>query len=364
MCNTTFSKENKSGLNPADFEKNIQGVDNQLYVLTNKNGMEVCITNYGATVVSVMAPDKNGVFKNVVLGHGSIEAILNSPEPFLSTTIGRYANRIAHGKCVLDGKELQLPVNNGPNHLHGGPEGFHAVAWHIEQIDAQTLQLRHTSPEGQAGFPGQVDVVMIYQLSDNNELTFEYTATTDKRTILNLTNHAFFNLKGIATPSESIEDNVVEIFADFYTPVDETAIPTGEIAPVAGTPFDFTTPQTIASRIEEENTQLKYGKGYDHNYVLRKNYPGELTKAATCLDPISGRTLTMFTTEPGVQLYTGNWLGGFEGMHGTTFPERSAVCFEAQHFPDSPNKPHFPSVVLDPEQVYRQTTVYVFGVHK
>ncbi len=359
-----FSKINNSGLNPELFERDINGVKSELFVLRNSQGMEVCVTNYGATLVSILAKDKDGKYANVVLGHDSIESIFNSPEPFLSTVIGRYANRIAKGKCILDGQELTLPVNNGPNHLHGGPEGFHAVVWEARQTDEQTLILNHVSPDGHAGFPGEVNVEMVYHLNDNNEFVMDYSATTNKRTILNLTNHAFFNLNGLATPSASIEDNIVEIFADFYTPIDDTSIPTGEIASVKNTPFDFTTPATVGSRIEEENEQLKNGAGYDHNYVLRKNYPGELTKAATCLDPKSGRKLTVLTTEPGVQLYTGNWLNGFAGMHGTTYPARTAICFEAQHFPDTPNKAHFPTAILSPGEEYRQTTIYAFSVEE
>ena len=361
MSTQSITKANICGLNPDHFATQIDGKETALFVLKNKNGMELCISNYGATVMAIMAPDKNGVFKNVVLGHGSIDALISNPEPYLGTVVGRYANRIALGKFTLEGKEYDLAVNNGPNSLHGGLKGFNVIVWDAEQTDAQTLKLQYTSADGEEGYPGNLEIRMTYHLSDDNEFRIDYEANTDKTTLVNLTNHAFFNLAGIDTPSPSIVNHELIIHADHFTPIDATCIPTGEIRAVAGTPFDFTTIHAIGERIENDDTQLVNGKGYDHNYVLNKKEAGDLTLAAECREPESGRWLKVFTTEPGLQLYTGNWLNGFEGMFGTTYPERSAVCFEAQRFPDSPNKSYFPTAVLRPEETYRQTTIYQFG---
>lgn len=362
MCSMTYSKNNMTGLDPAKFQSEIDGKQVDLFVLKNKNGMEMCVTNYGAIVMSIMAPDRNGQYANVVLGHDSIDQIVNSPEPYLGATIGRYGNRIAKGKFILDGKEYDLAINNGPNNLHGGLKGFNAVVWDAVQTDEQTLVLTYVSPDGEEGFPGNLTVKMTYTLTDENAFRIDYEAHTDKTTIVNLTNHAFFNLAGIATPTPSIENNIVVINADFYTPIDEVSIPTGEISTVAGTPMDFRTPHVVGERINSTDQQIVNGAGYDHCYVLNKQEAGELSFAAECTEPESGRTLKVFTTEPGVQLYTGNWLGGFEGIGGATFPARSAICFEAQLFPDTPNKPHFPDAVLKPGETYTQTTVYQFDV--
>lgn len=357
-----FLAENKAGLRREDFQKDLNGKKIDLYVLRNKVGAEICVTNFGAIVPAIMMPDRNGVFANVVLGHDSIQKVIDSPEPFLGSTIGRYGNRIAKGKFSLDGREYELAINNGPNSLHGGPEGFHRAVWDAEQTDEKTLVLKHVSPDGDEGFPGTLSVTMIYRLTDDNEFVIEYEAVTDKTTIVNLTNHAFFNLAGISNPTPTILNNVVTINADYFTPMDEVSIPNGEIRKVEGTPMDFRAPHTVGERIDEKYEQLVFGAGYDHCYVLNKREAGELTFAAKCVEPNSGRSLEVYTTEPGVQLYTGNWLGGFEGAHGATFPARSAICFEAQHFPDTPNKGHFPSCVLRSEEQYRQTTVYKFNV--
>lgn len=364
MTSTFTSDENLSGLKQADFSKNVQGKETALFILTNKNGAEIGVTNYGGAILSIMVPDKDGKYANVIQGHDSIDHVINSHEPFLSTIIGRYGNRIAKGKFLLDGKEYQLAINNGPNHLHGGPTGFHARVWDAEQPAANVLKLHYLSADGEEGFPGNLDVNVTYTWSDDNEFIIDYTATSDKKTLVNLTHHGFFNLAGIANPTPSIENNIVTINADYYTPVDETCIPTGEIAPVAGTPMDFNTPQVVGSRIEDKFEQLVIGVGYDHCYVLNKREAGALTYAAKCVDPVSGRSMEVYTTEPGVQVYTSNWHNGFEGAHGATFPKRSAICFEAQHFPDTPNKGHFPSAVLNPGETYKQTTIYKFGVEK
>lgn len=364
MTNTCTLEENKCGLNPADFQKNIEGKTTALYILKNKNGLELAATNYGGAVLAIMAPDKNGVFANVMQAHDSIDKVVNSPEPFLSTLIGRYGNRIANGEFELEGKTYKLTVNNGPNSLHGGPTGYHARIWDAEQIDEQTLKLHYLSKDGEEGFPGNLDLTVTYTLNDNNEFIITYIGTTDKATLVNLTHHAFFSLSGIATPTATIENNIVTINADFYTPIDNVSIPTGEIAPVAGTPMDFRTPQSVGSRINDSFEQLVFGAGYDHCYVLNKKEQNALTFAAKCVEPISGRSMEVYTTEPGVQLYTANWHNGFEGAHGATFPARSAICFEAQHFPDTPNKGHFPSCVLQPTETYNQVTIYKFSVEE
>lgn len=364
MDNTFYNENNLSGLKRADFKKTIDGKETDLFILSNDNGAEIAVTNYGGAILAIMMPDKNGKLANVIQGHDSIEKVINSPEPFLSTLIGRYGNRIANGKFSLDGKEYSLTINNGPNSLHGGPTGFHARVWDAEQTSKQSVTLHYLSADGEEGFPGNLDVNVTYTLTSENELVITYNAKTDKKTLVNLTHHAFFNLAGIANPTPKVDNNIVTINADFYTPISETLIPTGEIAKVEGTPMDFRNPHTIGCRVDDKFQQLIYGKGYDHCYVLNKNEQGQLSFAAKCIEPESGRTMEVYTTEPGVQLYTANWHNGFEGYHGATFPERSAICFEAQHFPDTPNKGHFPSVVLNPGETYNQVTIYKFGVEK
>lgn len=363
MNGTEQIESNKSGLKRADFQKEINGKKTDLYILKNPMGMEVAVTNYGCALLSVMVPDKNGEYANVVLSHDSIDHVINSPEPFLSTTIGRYGNRIAKGKFTLYSEDHQLTINNGPNSLHGGPTGFHARVWDAIQSDDSTVTFSYTSADGEEGFPGKLDIEMTYHLEDEaNALVIDYKATTDKATLVNLTNHAFFNLAGIANPTPDVLDQEITLNADYFIPIDEVSIPTGEILKVEGTPMDFRTPHTIGERIDDDFEQLKHGAGYDHCYVLNKAEAGEFSLAATYHEPQSGRNMHMYTTEMGVQLYTGNWLNGFEGSHGATFPKRSAVCFEAQCFPDTPNNAHFPSAVLLPGDEYQQVTAYVFGV--
>ena len=356
-------KRNLSGLKAADFKKSIKGKKTALYILKNNKGCEVAITNYGGAILSIMVPDRNGNYANVIQAHDSIENhINNNPEPFLSTLVGRYGNRICKGKFTIDGQEYQLAVNNGPNHLHGGPTGFHARVWDAERIDEQTVKLNYISADGEEGFPGNLNVTVVYTFTDDNELKIEYTATTDKKTIVNLTSHGFFSLTGIANPTATIDNLICEINADNYIPIDETSVPYGEIASVKGTPFDFTTPTEVGARIDADDQQIKHGAGYDHCFVLNKKEPGELSFAAKVTEPVSGRTMEVYTTEPGVQVYTSNWHSGFAGAHGATFPRRSAICFEAQHYPDSPNRDNFPSVILNPGETYTQTTIYKFGI--
>lgn len=364
MINTSTPNEYLCGLKKADFQKEIQGKQTDLFILKNKSGAELAATNYGGAICAIMVPDKNGVFANVIQGHDSIDHVVNSHEPFLSTLIGRYGNRIALGKFLLDGKEYQLAINNGPNHLHGGPTGFHARVWDAEQTDEQTLHLHYLSVDGEEGFPGNLDIHVVYQWSDDNEFIIKYSATTDKKTIVNLTHHGFFSLSGLANPTATIDNNIVTINADYYLPIDDTSIPFGQVAEVEGTPFDFRNPHTVGCRINDKFQQLAFGAGYDHCFVLNKREAGSLTFAARCVEPISGRSMEVYTTEPGVQVYTSNWHNGFAGWHGATFPARSAICFEAQHFPDTPNKGHYPSCVLNPGEEYKQTTIYKFGIEK
>lgn len=360
----TTETENICGLKRADFQSTIAGKETDLYILRNSEGNEVAISNYGGALVAIMVPDRNGNRANVIQGHDNINDIVNSPEPYLSTLIGRYGNRICKGRFQLHGKEYQLPINNGPNSLHGGLKGFNAKVWDALQMNDHTLVLKYVSPYGEEGFSGEMRTTVVYSFTDDNELVIEYMATTNKKTIINLTSHGFFSLAGIANPTPTIENLECEINADFYIPIDNTSIPTGEILRVEGSPFDFRKPKTVGQDIDADNEQIKNGAGYDHCFVLNKKEEGELSFAARIKEPVSGRIMEVYTTEPGVQVYTDNWADGYKGQNGATFPRRSAICFEAQHFPDSPNRPYFPSVVLNPGEQYTQKTVYRFAVDK
>ncbi|MDD4922102.1 MAG: galactose mutarotase [Bacteroidales bacterium] len=362
MINTSSVKENSSGLTREAFQKVVNGKQTDLYFLRNSNGMEMAVTNYGATVVAIMVPDRHGKYSNVVLGHDSIDRVVHSPEPFLGTTIGRYGNRIAKGQFSLNGETYSLAINNGPNSLHGGPKGFHAVVWDVVKAGNSSMEFTYTSVDGEEGFPGNLVVCMTYTLTNDNEFVISYKATTDKSTIVNLTNHAFFNLAGISNPSPEVCNNLLTINADFFIPVDGVCIPTGEILKVEGTPFDFRQPAVVGDRIDDKDQQIVNGAGYDHSFVLNKVQAGDLSFAAKCVEPVSGRSLEVYTTEPAVQLYSGNWLNGFAGAHAATFPRRSAICFETQHFPDTPNRSYFPSAILNPGEEYKHTCIYKFGV--
>ena len=351
-----------SGLKQEDFITTINGQQTNLYTLTNESGMEVSITNYGGALVAIMVPDKDGKMANVIQGHDNIQDCMSSPEPFLSTLIGRYGNRICKGKFTMNDKEYSLAVNNGPNHLHGGPIGFHARVWDAEQINGHELVLRYISAYYEEGFPGELNMTVKYSLTDDNELVIDYRGTTNKKTVVNMTSHGFFSLAGIANPTPSAMNVICQINADFFIPIDENSIPTGEILKVEGTPFDFRTPTPVGERIDADCPQIKNGAGYDHCFVLNKREVGELSFAAKIVEPESGRTMEVYTTEPGVQFYSDNWADGYKGQFGATFGRRSALCFEAQHFPDSPNRAHFPSVILRPGEVYKQKTIYKFGV--
>ena len=349
------------GMRKEDFQTTIDGRETDLYVLRNARGNEVAITNYGGAIVAIMVPDRDGNLANVIQGHDNIQDVISSPEPYLSTLIGRYGNRIARGRFQLNGKEYRIAVNNGPNALHGGKKGFNAKVWDAVQVNDHAVVLKYTSPYGEEGFTGEVEVWVAYSFTDDDELAIKYSAKTNKKTVINLTSHGFFSLAGIADPTPSVENLECQINADFYLPIDETSIPTGEILKVAGTPFDFRTPKPVGQDINADDEQIRIGAGYDHCFVLNKKEEGELSFAARIREPESGRTMEVYTTEPGVQVYTDNWADGYKGQHGATFPRRSGICFEAQHFPDSPNRPYFPSVVLNPGEQYKQKTIYKFG---
>lgn len=333
----------------------------KMFTLTNKNGVELKVIPYGGRITSLKVPDRDGNFENVVLGFDAPKEYLQE-NPFFGALIGRYANRIAKGEFTLDGKEYNLAQNNGENHLHGGEKGFDKVMWDVEELPASNaLQLSYSSKDMEEGYPGKLDIVVIYTLNDDNSLDVEYKATTDKKTIVNLTQHSYFNLSGDF--SEKILDHVLRINADEFIPIDATSIPTGEFKEVAGTPFDFRKPKVVGKDINANNEQIKHGNGYDHSWVLEDQDNG-MTFAASALHPESGRKLEVFTTEPGVQLYTGNFLDGTLPMQGQerNYERRTGFCFETQHFPDSPNHPEFPSVVLEPDEEYYSKTSFKFSV--
>lgn len=361
MTNTAET-ENSCGLKREDFQATVNGKKTDLFILKNSKGNEVAITNYGGALVAIMVPDRNGKRANVIQGHDNIQDVINSPEPYLSTLIGRYGNRIAKGRFTLHGKEYFVPVNNGPNALHGGKKGFNARVWDPELMNDHTLVLHYVAAYGEEGYSGELKTTVVYTWTDDDELHIDYMASTNKKTVINLTSHGFFSLSGIANPTPTIDNLLCQINADYYLPIDDTSIPTGEIRFVKGTPFDFTTPKEVGRDIDADDEQIKNGAGYDHCYVLNKKEEGELSFAAKITEPVSGRTMEVYTTEPGVQLYTDNWADGYKGQHGATFPHRSGICFECQHFPDTPNHPYFPSVVLNPGEQYKQKTIYRFGV--
>jgi len=347
------------------FGKTPEGQPVDLYVLTAKGGAEASITNYGGAVVSLKVPDRNGKLADVVLGYDNADGYVND-KSFFGALVGRYGNRIGHAQFALDGKTYTLAKNNGENSLHGGIKGFNKAVWTAKIIpakDGQSLQLSYLSKDGEEGFPGNLKVSVVYTLTDSNALRITYSATSDKKTVVNLTNHSYFNLAGQG--SGDILGHLLIIQADKFTPVDAGLIPTGEFRDVAGTPFDFRKELAIGARIDQDEEQLKLGGGYDHNFVLQRSNDPEESLAARVLEPVSGRVLEVWTTEPGVQFYTGNFLDGKTiGKGGVTYPRRSAFCLETQHFPDSPNQPKFPSVVLNPGERYHTITTYKFSVKK
>lgn len=356
-CGEKKEEATLSGLKKADFVSEVDGKPTALYVMKNNKGAEACLTNYGGRLVSVMVPDKNGKMTDVVLGYDNVADYIASDGNF-GGLIGRYGNRIAQGKFTLDGVAYELPHNDNGHCLHGGPRGFHTQVWNARQINDQTVELSRVSKDGEAGFPGNLDVKVTYTLTDDNAVDIRYEAVTDKPTLVNLTNHSYFNLSGI--PGSQILDHEVMIQAHAYTPVDSLLIPTEVLDSVAGTPLDFRTPVAVGARINEPFDQLVKGRGYDLNWVL--DTKGDIhTLAAKAYSPASGIALEVYTDEPGIQFYTGNFMTGEDkGKHGTVYPHRGALCLETQHYPDSPNKPSFPSTVVRPGEKYTSRCIYKF----
>jgi aldose 1-epimerase len=350
----------KAGVTKSSFGTMPGGAAVDLYRLTNANGLEVGAINYGGIITTIRVPDRNGRLGDIVLGFDRLDGYLKE-HPFFGAIVGRYGNRIAGGRFTLDGRTYTLATNNGANHLHGGNRGFDKVLWDAKPSSAGAgVVFTRTSPDGEEGYPGNLIVRVTYTLTDKNELVVDYSATTDKATPVNLTQHSYFNLS--ADAGTDILNHELTINADRYTPVDSTLIPTGELASVEGTPFDFRKPTAIGARISQPHPQLKNGQGYDHNFVLNRSGDG-LEMAVRLMDPKSGRTVEVRTTEPGVQFYSGNFLDGtLKGKGGQNYPHRAGLCLETQHYPDSPNKPAFPSTILRPGQEYRTTTVFAFGV--
>ncbi|MFZ0034615.1 MAG: aldose epimerase family protein [Sedimentisphaerales bacterium] len=345
--------EKKMSIKKQAFGKTKDGKKVDLYTLTNTNGLKAEIMTYGGVLTSLQVPDRKGNFADIVLGCDSFDEYLKGT-PYFGAIVGRYANRIAKGKFTLDGVEYTLAINNGPNHLHGGIKGFSMVVWNAKQMqtdEGPALKLTYRSPDGEEGYPGNLSCTVVYTLTNNNELKISYEAETDKATVINLTHHSYFNLAG--HNSGDVLGHELTINADNFTPTDKDLIPTGEIKPVKGTPLDFTKPMTIGSRIKQVEG------GYDHNYVLNSSN-GSLVLAASAYEPKTGRVMEVFTTEPGIQFYTGNYVDN-KGKEGAVYKKQSGFCLEAEHFPDSPNKPGFPSVVLRPGEKYTQLTVHKFS---
>lgn len=356
-CNQ--EKTTLSGMAPERFNASVEGKPVGLYTLKNKNNLEAAITNFGGRIVSLWVPDRDGTFADIVLGHDSIQDYLNIEGNF-GAIIGRYGNRIANANFILDGKEYLLPINNGAHCLHGGPEGFDRKVWDVVANSDSSLLLKYVSVDGEAGFPGNLSVEVSYTLRSDNALEITYHAVTDAPTVVNLTNHSYFNLSG--NPEHDVLRHILEINADYYLPIDSTLIPLGTMAPVKGTVFDFTTPKAIGQRINEPDEQLIYAHGYDHNYIL--NTKGDI-QAVACrvVEPESGRTLEVFTNEPGVQLYSCSHLdGSISGKRGIEYDKSSALCLETQHYPDTPHHSDWPTVVLRPGEKYRSICIYKFGV--
>lgn len=345
-----------SKVQKSDFGK-VDGQQIYLYTLKNSRGMEVAIANYGATVVSIKVPDNNGKIADVALGYDNVQGYA-SGKSYFGATAGRYANRIAGGAFALGGTKYQIPRNDGPNALHGGNVGFNKRIWTEKDLPGNAIQMSYLSPDGEEGFPGNLKVTVTFTLTEQNELRFHYLATTDKDTVLNLTNHTYFNLAGQG--SGDILGTELTLHASKFTPVDANLIPTGELEAVKGTPFDFTTPHKIGERIGVQNEQLKLGRGYDHNFVLDRTKPG-LTVAARAYDARSGRELEVLTDQPGIQFYSGNFLDGTAKGKGSAYNYQTGFCLETQHFPDSPNHPKFPSTELKPGQKFESTTIFRFS---
>jgi len=343
-------------MNRQEFGKTPDGTAVELYTLANSHGIEAAIMTYGGTIVSLNTPDRAGRSGDIVLGFDSLEEYLGGDNPYFGALIGRYGNRIAKGRFTLNGVEYKLAQNNGANHLHGGLRGFDKVVWQVNHADAQSLELGYLSRDGEEGYPGNLFVTVRFTLTDDDELGIDYSATTDRDTLVNLTSHSYFNLACEGTNLH----HLMAINADRFTPVDAGLIPTGELASVAGTPFDFRQPTAIGARIDQGDEQLLRGGGYDHNFVLNRTGDG-LSLAARVAEPSTGRVLEVFTTEPGVQFYSGNFIGDMKGKGGKAYGKRSGFALETQHYPDSPNQPGFPTTVLKPGQRYHTATVHKFS---
>ncbi|AHM61102.1 Aldose 1-epimerase [Flammeovirgaceae bacterium 311] len=350
-----------SSVSRSDFGTMEDGTTVDLYTLTNEKGTELKITNYGGVITSLKVIDKNGNMDDVVLGFEDLKGYLQQGVPYFGAIVGRYGNRIANAQFVLDGQTYKLAANDGPNHLHGGTRGFDKVLWQGEPIegDEPGVRLKYLSKDGEEGYPGNLDVTVTYTLTNDDAVKIDYSATTDKATVVNLTNHAYFNLSG--NLGEKILDHEVMINADRFVPVNKTLIPTGELKPVEGTPFDFTEPTVVGERIDANDQQITYGKGYDHCWVLNGT-AGEMSLAASVHHPGSGRYMEVHTTEPGIQFYTGNFLDGSLSGKGNTYGHRTGFCLETEHYPDSPNQKDFPSVTLRPGETYQTQTTYTFSV--
>ena len=357
----TNEKASLSQVKRADFQTTVNGKQIDLYYLTNKNGLEITVTNFGARIVELFTPDRSGKFEDIVLGHDHVDKYVKyAGERFLGATIGRYGNRIAKGKFTLDGVDYSLPINNEPNSLHGGTMGFDMLVWDAKQIDRQTIEFRLVSRDGDQGYPGTLTVNMTYRLSNDNELVIIHQATTDRKTVVNLSHHSFFNLHGAG--NGTINDHVLTLNASNYNPVDETLIPQGPVATVEGTPMDFRRPTAIGARVDQDFEQLNFGRGYDHNWVIDRKTAKELEQAATVYEPASGRTMEVWTTEPAIQFYGGNFFDGSDiGKGGKSYDFRASLALETQHYPDSPNRPDFPSTELKPGEQYYHKCVYRFG---
>lgn len=361
-CTEKREETTISGLKKSDFRIEVKGKTTDLYVLKNANGVEACITNYGGRLVSMMVPDKNGKLTDVVLGYDNIRQYVETDGNY-GALIGRYGNRIAKGTFTLENVTYTLPQNNNGHCLHGGPQGYHAQVWDAHQLSDQVLELSYLSPDGEAGFPGNLHIKVIYSLTNDNAIDICYEATADKPTVVNLTNHSYFNLSGV--PGSQITDHTLMIDADTYLPVDSTLIPLSTPVPVEGTPMDLRRPAIIGAGIDEPFEQLRYGGGYDHNWCLNTN--GNIDRpAAKAVSPTSGIGVEVYTNEPGIQFYAGNAMtkAGDKGKHGAIYPHRGALCLETQHYPDSPNQPAFPTTVLHPGEKYVSQCIYKFVVEK
>jgi aldose 1-epimerase len=345
-------------INPDAFNETVNGEKVNLYFLRNKNGLETAITNYGARIVTLIVPDKSGQATDVVVGFDSLQGYLDSTETYHGAIVGRYANRIAKGRFNLDGRTYQLAINMPPSHLHGGPKGFNNQVWNVDEVNSDRIRLSYLSKDGEENYPGNLKAIVTYTLTEENALKIDYEASTDKATVLNLTSHPFFNLNGQGTGT--MENHLLQINADKYTPVDESIIPKG-VFTVEDTPFDFRKPKTIGQNINDDNEQLRFGAGYDHNYVLEGS---GLRTAGKVIGNKSGIVMEVITDQPGMQLYTGNWMAGENNIkYGFKDNRREAFCLETQHYPDSPNHPEFPSTVLRSGEVFQSTTIYKFSVN-